>query len=539
MRIMARAALALLVLAASVVALLQYIGPFGQVLFGHSGHLPWSITYAMLFAVLGGFLLKGAALPVVPPGLRSLGAWYWGISQFYLPLSVVLVPSLPGGGYVTWAVLAVLVEGGLSRSVWPYVKRTWAKRDLLAVRLGRTPAPWFFPVELAGEDRFLHTHVLGPTGSGKSSSVLLPLIRQDLDAGSTGLLVIDPKGDLADAAASLAQEGGRQVVQWRPGQGEGPHLNPLAGERVAASEATAYVLEKALGSEQSFYREMGSTLVRTAVLALKEYDEAGADLAALLRFLTDREYRREVLIDCTDPVVRAFYRDQFSAWTAAQQQQYTVGISSTLTALLAHPGLRTILAAPSNFSLGQAMGEGALIFLALPLADLGLAGALFGRFLLAMVQREALARPKGSPAFFLYVDEFQNFVLPSFADFLATARSYRVGAVLAHQNLDQLPKELRPAVLANARNRIILSGTSSEDLAVLRESLGQAERWYVDRIDAKGQGSVGRHSGPKFDPGLIRQMPRGQALVQLSDRGRLRPPVLCRLNHIAIKEVGP
>jgi hypothetical protein len=68
----------------------------------------------------------------------------------------------------------------------------------------------------------------------------------------------------------------------------------------------------------------------------------------------------------------------------------------------------------------------------------------------------------------LYLDEAQNFLtLPgSIGDMLAEARGYRLSVVAAHQHLGQLPRELREALSANARNKVFFN-CSPEDAHVL------------------------------------------------------------------------
>src|SRR5207302_1369932 len=53
-------------------------------------------------------------------------------------------------------------------------------------------------VTLGPEERHRHLYIVGQTGTGKST-LLLNLIRQDLLAGE-GLALLDPHGDLAEAA---------------------------------------------------------------------------------------------------------------------------------------------------------------------------------------------------------------------------------------------------------------------------------------------------------------------------------------------------
>jgi hypothetical protein len=73
------------------------------------------------------------------------------------------------------------------------------------------------------------------------------------------------------------------------------------------------------------------------------------------------------------------------------------------------------------------------------------------------------------------VDECQNYLtLPrSFDEILAEARKYRLSLVLAHQHLGQLPRELRDAVSANARNKVLFSMSPEDAFVLQRHALPQ------------------------------------------------------------------
>ena len=62
------------------------------------------------------------------------------------------------------------------------------------------------PVTLSPARRLQHCHVIGGSGTGKST-LLLSMMLQDLDQGN-GLSLLDPHGDLADAVLS-------QIPSWR------------------------------------------------------------------------------------------------------------------------------------------------------------------------------------------------------------------------------------------------------------------------------------------------------------------------------------
>ena len=54
------------------------------------------------------------------------------------------------------------------------------------------------PVILPLKDRFLHMLILGPTGCGKTSQSITPMINRDMKNDDMGITVLEPKGDLAE-----------------------------------------------------------------------------------------------------------------------------------------------------------------------------------------------------------------------------------------------------------------------------------------------------------------------------------------------------
>ena len=51
--------------------------------------------------------------------------------------------------------------------------------------------------------------------------------------------------------------------------------------------------------------------------------------------------------------------------------------------------------------------------------------------------------------FYLYVDEFQNFATPDFAQILSEARKYRLNLTVANQFIGQVEEEVKNAVFGN------------------------------------------------------------------------------------------
>jgi hypothetical protein len=101
------------------------------------------------------------------------------------------------------------------------------------------------------------------------------------------------------------------------------------------------------------------------------------------------------------------------------------------------------------------MDEGRILLVNLSAGRLGEdATALLGSLLVSQLGLAGLGRAdqpeEARHDFIVYLDEFQQFATLSLARMLSELRKYRLGFVLAHQYLTQLPEEVRDAVLGNA-----------------------------------------------------------------------------------------
>jgi hypothetical protein len=100
------------------------------------------------------------------------------------------------------------------------------------------------------------------------------------------------------------------------------------------------------------------------------------------------------------------------------------------------------------------MDTGKIVFLKLAKGLLGEEDANFlglilvPKVLQAALSRQDIPREKRRP-FYLYVDEFQNFATPDFAQMLSEARKYSLGLVLANQFVSQLEESVKDAIFGN------------------------------------------------------------------------------------------
>jgi hypothetical protein len=411
--------------------------------------------------------------------------------------------GLVGVALVIWRWRAVAAVMGCAGLVVLATLRVRRDAVTLGYRWGRCGR-----VQLDSSDRFLHLHVLGPTGSGKSSSVLMPLIAQDLKH-PRGVGVIDPKGDLAYTAYRLALAQGRTVVFVDPDREASPHYNPLSGDPAVAAEGLAWALEQIQAAGHPYYQTLSRVLLFYTVLAVKSAYRDQADVGHVLSFLRHERTQRAIVAGCPNPTVVDFFRDQWSRQTAHALEDRQ-GLTLRLELLWSQPAARRLLSGPGDVDFDTVLAKRQVLLATVNPGRLGrtayaLASLFWHGLAMASWRRQAGGR---HPPFYLYLDEFQEYVTPDFGDFLALARGYQVGLVLAHQNLAQLSPALRASVLANARQRIVLGGLSWPDFEEFRHA-----------------------AQPYPLPASSRYAAAGEAWVQLTRRGQLQPPQKVRLRY--------
>lgn len=313
-------------------------------------------------------------------------------------------------------------------------------------------------VTLSPEQRSRHMYLIGASGTGKST-MLLNLIAQDLENGE-GLAVLDPHGDLVDAILGrIPEDRIDDVVLFDPGDADFP-----VGFNILSAHSE---LEKTLVSSDliGIFRRLSETwgdqmhsVFANGIMAFLESDQGGT-LADLRRFLVDGAYRKEFLGTITDPDTVYFWEKEFPLLSGRPHAP----LLTRLDVFLRPKPIRNMVAQRENrVDFARIMNEGKILLAKLSLGAIGEENAyLLGMLLVAKIQQIAMSRQAMDEAsrrpFYLYVDEFHNFVTPSMAQILSGARKYRLGLVLAHQDLQQLASrdaDVMSAVISNPYTRV-------------------------------------------------------------------------------------
>lgn len=215
-------------------------------------------------------------------------------------------------------------------------------------------------------------------------------------------------------------------------------------------------------------------VLRNSLYALIERD--GSTLPDILRLYADKAFRKEVTRGIRNPVVRAYWRDEFEKYPDRQRAEVVAPVQNKLGGLLTDPRLHSALVSPETpISFRRLMDEGGILIANLAKGRLGADSAnTLGSMIVATISMAALSRADEPVAdrrpFFLYVDEFQSFTTLAFATMLPELRKMGVGLVLTHQHLHQLHPDILHAVLGNA-GTLIAFRVGAKDAGLVAQQL--------------------------------------------------------------------
>lgn len=312
------------------------------------------------------------------------------------------------------------------------------------------------------EDRSRHVYVIGKTGMGKST-LLENMAVQDIQGGE-GIAFIDPHGKTADLLLEyVPKERINDVMYFAPFDLEYPiSFNVMEDvgydKRHLVVSGLMSVFEKIWADAWSARM---AYILQNTLFALLEYP--GATLLAVNKVLIDKNYRKKVVDNITDPAVKSFWVDEFAKYTDRFAAEATPAIQNKIGQFSANPVIRNIIGQPkSSFDLRKMMDEKKIVIVNLSKGRVGEQNAnLLGSMLITKMYLSAMSRAdvdgvasRKLPNFYLFVDEFQSFANESFADILSEARKYKLSLTIAHQYIEQMSEEVRAAVFGNVGTMI-------------------------------------------------------------------------------------
>lgn len=355
-------------------------------------------------------------------------------------------------------------------------------------------------VRLSAEQRTRHTHIIGASGTGKST-LLFNLIQNDIENGE-GIAVLDPHGDLIDRILGIIPpERIDDVVLVDPSDDQfSIGFNILSAHSDLEKNLLASDLVAVFQRLSTSWGDQMNSVLQNAILAFLESDRRGT-IADLRRFLIETPFRNEFLKSVKDAEVVYYWQKSFPHLSGNK----SIGsILTRLDALLAKKPIRHMVSQPDNkLDFAHIMDSGKIFLAKLPEGLLGRENShLLGALLMSKFQQTAMSRQAQQITarrdYWIYADEFANFITPSMAEILSGARKYRIGLTLAHHNLQQLQRDpdVASAVMSHPFTRIVFR-VGDDDAKKLAEGFSCFEAKDLRNLEA-GQ-AIARVERSDFD----------------------------------------
>lgn len=337
-------------------------------------------------------------------------------------------------------------------------------------------------VRMKRDDRRRHLYIIGKSGGGKSVFAE-SLAVQDIENGD-GVCVIDPHGDFAEYVLQhVPKERADDVIYFNPSDVDRPiGLNIL---EVRTEEQKDFATQEMIAifykmvTDPSMIGPMFEHQMRNVMLTLMSDLENPGTIAEVPRMFTDDSYVAEWKKKLKDPVVLAFWDKEMAKTSDFHKSEMLGYLISKVGRFVENSMIRNIIGqSRSGFNFRDVMDKKKILIVNLAKGLVGEINAnLLGMIIVSKLQMAALERAsipeEDRHDFYLYIDEFQNFITDSIATILSEARKYRLELVIAHQYLSQLvdnkgKNTVRDAVLGNA-GTIVSFRIGVEDADILQK----------------------------------------------------------------------
>lgn len=434
------------------------------------------------------------------------------------------------------------------------------------------------PEILSEKDRFLHMLVLGPTGSGKTSQILLPLIYQDIQNPNCGITVIEPKADLAEKVYFMVKEmnkkhgTNKQVIYFNPIMPDCPYFNPLIGREEEVIENMATTFNSFSADSGQFFKDNNEILLRYSLTVLKRLRGDETNFIEWSRLISNPEYGRKLIqefekisaptedIMVQNKEIASWFRNEYFI-EKSKMYEFTSALRTQISKIISNKYLRKVLNpehAEESIDFVKHLASTDVVAIATAQGELRDLGTFLGYFIILQFQSATFKRPSPEETrtpHFLFIDEFQKYSNPGFADMLTQGRSYRVASHLATQNRALIgmnsgrqARDFISLVSTNARNVIMFPGANSEDAEYYSKEFGEVE--VLESSNSKSRQTFNPLYGLKamnyptestmekmslkarFSASDIMYLPFGEITYRIVKKNSVQEPKVGRISYI-------
>jgi TraM recognition site of TraD and TraG/Helicase HerA, central domain len=353
---------------------------------------------------------------------------------------------------------------------------------------------WFYgsiddkPLKLETKHRKFHTHICGGSGTGKSK-FLENLMREDL-RNNQGFCLIDPHGKLYDDIVNFASYSAFPQEIILLNLSDPKHIigfNPFKRYEDADVSVQAENIKQAI--LHAWNVEDGNqtpTLERILTLVIRTILEGNLtfkDTAKLLSY-SDKDFREPII----EKIESDLLKNEWYELEAAKQKDFRDEILSTKNRLYklltSYSLMRFFDLSEPCLDIQEIIEQGKVLLVNLrPSKFLARGNAkVFGSLLINEFYQQALNREIDETAnkpepYFLYLDEFQNFVSIDLADMLDEVRKFGIFLNLAHQRFGQLSEDMLDAILTNTQIKAVFGNLEPNTATLMSEVL------FLNQID--------------------------------------------------------
>ena len=363
----------------------------------------------------------------------------------------------------------------------------------IVIGTSNTPKMQNRRVAIPAQALTVHSWLLGPSGTGKST-LLHNMAAQIMDQ-NMGLVLIEPKGDLARGVLSAVPLHRSHDLIWlNPLDMERPiGLNILAGNDPERVTSHVIGMFKNLSGDTwsaQLQRVLRNGVMTAALNGLTLYD--------VKQLLVNKEYRSAQVRRLN----RNVHPDIIQEWRWLDDKaDLTVDSAvNRLDAFLGSRMIRNIVSQKDGLDFDEIVRQRKILLVPLSEAHMGQTNAsALGQLIFDLVWDATLRRPpEHREPNVMMVDEFQMFcemMNTTKADPFALARSYGLGLMVANQYADQLPKAVQSTLSKNAQSQIVfrLAADDAKEMAQTFSPLAKEDQANLPRytVAAKLMSSTG------------------------------------------------
>ncbi len=374
------------------------------------------------------------------------------------------------------------------------------------------------PVYVQEDDRRRHMYIIGKTGTGKTE-LLKDMIMQDIRAGH-GICFMDPHGDaVEDILKMIPPERAEDVIYFDPADEDRPvGMNLL---EAGSEQQMHFVATAIINLMYKLYDPYKTGIigprfehsVRNAMLTA--YEVPGATFIEVVRILTDPAFVQELIPKIKDPMVRRYWTDQIAQTAEFHKSEVLDYIVSKFGRFVTNKMIRNIIGqSKSTINLREIMDNKKILLINISKGRLGEENSSFlGLILVPRILMAALSRadiPESQRVdFYMYVDEFQNFATPDFAQILSEARKFRLSLCVANQFVGQIDEEVKNAIFGNVGTIMSYRVGVTDANYLAREYqpvFGEDDLLNIERFNVYMKTIVGNEPVPPFSVDLTRDM---------------------------------